>query len=53
MGLMPTALCPYCNKRPILRATCGHFQCQFKRHVLQMRKKRKTDQVRTTRLKIR
>ena len=42
-------LCEYCQKRPILRKTCGNFTCQFKRHILQMRKNRKTEQKRPTR----
>lgn len=45
-------LCPYCNKKEIKKATCGDWQCQFKHKILQMRKKRKTDQVRTTRYSI-
>lgn len=24
--------CPYCGVRQRLRATCGHWECQFKRH---------------------
>jgi len=26
------ALCPYCNKRPKLKKTCGHPECQYKHH---------------------
>jgi len=24
--------CPYCGKRPKKRVTCGHWECQHKRH---------------------
>jgi hypothetical protein len=40
--------CPYCRKRPLKKKTCGHFTCQYKHHILTMRKKRKTDQKRPT-----
>ncbi len=26
-------LCPYCNKRPKIRKTCGHPECQHKRNL--------------------
>lgn len=26
-------LCPYCNKRPKLKKTCGHPECQHKREL--------------------
>ncbi len=31
------ALCPYCNKRPKLKKTCGHPECQHKHHNKQQR----------------
>jgi len=31
-------LCPYCNKRPLKKATCGHADCQIKHnHRLNVR----------------
>jgi len=47
-----TKVCPYCKKKPIKRVTCGDWICQWKHHILEMRKDRKTEQVRTTRIKI-
>lgn len=39
--------CPYCKKRPIKKKrTCGERSCQYKHHILLMRKRRKTDQQR-------
>lgn len=29
--------CPYCKIRPIKKKTCGHFLCQWKHHILDMR----------------
>lgn len=44
-------LCKYCKERKVIRTygvTCGDFKCQYKHHILFMRNKRKTKQVRTT-----
>ncbi len=42
------ALCPYCNKRPKLKKTCGHPDCQHKHYIAMRRQyferfERKTD----------
>jgi len=26
------SLCPYCNKRPKIKKTCGDPECQYKHH---------------------
>lgn len=36
--------CPYCKTRPVKIKTCGNFVCQYKHHILEMRKyPRKTE----------
>jgi hypothetical protein len=32
------SLCPYCNKRPKIKKTCGHPECQHKRELQYGRK---------------
>lgn len=43
---MNNKICEYCDKRPVKRVTCGHPSCQYKHHIVTMRKKRKTKQKR-------
>lgn len=39
--------CPYCKERPVIKSTCGNKICQYKHHIVIMRKrKRKTSQIR-------
>jgi hypothetical protein len=31
-------LCPYCNKRPKIKKTCEHPECQYKHRIAYRRK---------------
>lgn len=49
--LIPVPMCPICRERRVKvrggkpRSTCGHYLCQYKHHILVMRKRRKTERL--------